>query len=479
MITVRLTFPAGRYHATPWGRNVNEGVAEWPPAPYRLLRGLYDTWQRKCSALPAATVESVLKGLARVPPSYKVPPAVTAHTRSYLSANGKDPADKNLVFDSFLVIERSQPCYLMWPGVELSAEGEKALEALLESLHYLGRSESWVQAELWKGEAATEGLYSCEPGVRNGQTELATVACVEPAEDFVGSRDSGAWIDALTISTATILKRKLSQPPVLRKVRYSLSEGAVMTDIVMRPITRKAPQVGGVLLGLDAKVLPLVTTTLEVAEQIRTRLMGSHSKIAGGPQYVSAVFSGKEPDGSKRTDHGHAYILPLASRDPLREGRIDRVLIATRKGFFSQTELDAFRRVTELWQADNRGTVKCVVTWEGRIEQFGERTQVVESLTPFVPPRHRHKKQSVEAFLEAELRRELLNHGLGVELVDVHTSGPMPGRFAAVEYRRNREGDPVRPGYAVRLRFDREVAVPFSLGYGAHFGLGQFGRVRK
>ena len=176
---------------------------------------------------------------------------------------------------------------------------------------------------------------------------------------------------------------------------------------------------------------------------------------------------------------GHAYILPLASRDSEREGRIDRVLIATRKGFFDPKELDAFRRVTELWQADNRGGVRCVVTWEGGIEQFGERTKVVESLTPFVPPRHRHKKQSLEAFLEAELRRELLNHRVGVELIEVHTSGPMPGRFAAVEYRRNRKGDPVRPGYAVKLRFDREVAVPFSLGYGAHFGLGQFGEPKE
>ena len=479
MITVRLTFPAGRYHATPWGRNVNEGVAEWPPAPYRLLRALYDTWQRKCSALPAATVEGVLKGLARVPPSYKLPPAVAAHTRSYLSANGKDPAEKNLVFDSFLVIERSRPCYLMWPAVELSAEEENALGALLTGLNYLGRSESWVHADLWKGVVGTDGLYSCEPGVGSGQTDLATVACVEPAEEFVGGTDGGAWIDALTISTATIVKRRLSQPPALRRVRYSLGEGAVVTDVVTKPIARKAPRVGAVVLGLDAKVLPLVTTTLEVAEQIRTRLMGAHSKLAGGPEYVSAVFSGKGKDGSRRMDHGHAYILPLASRDSLREGRIDRVLVAVRRGFFNADELDAFRRVTELWQADNRGSVRCVVTWEGAIEQFGERTELVGSLTPFVPPRHRHKNQSVEAFLEAELRRELLNHGVGAELIEVQTSGPMPGRFAAVEYRRNRKGDPVRPGYGVKLRFDREVAVPFSLGYGAHFGLGQFGRVRE
>ena len=54
MTTIRLTFPAARYHATPWGRHVNEGVPEWPPSPYRLLRALYDVWQRKCFHLPAS-----------------------------------------------------------------------------------------------------------------------------------------------------------------------------------------------------------------------------------------------------------------------------------------------------------------------------------------------------------------------------------------------------------------------------------------
>ena len=237
-----IDFPCGAISRDALGDGMlMRGFRNGRLSPYRLLRGLYDTWQRKCSALPAATVEGVLKGLARVPPSYRVPAAVAAHTRSYLSANAKDPAEKNLVFDSFLVIERSQPCYMIWPGVELSVAEEKALETLLESLNYLGRSESWVQAELWKGEAATERLYSCEPGVRNGQTELTMVACVEPAEDFVDGRDSGTWLDALTISTTAILKRKLSQPPVLRKVRYSLSDEAVATDVVYAACQKEGP----------------------------------------------------------------------------------------------------------------------------------------------------------------------------------------------------------------------------------------------
>ena len=47
MLVIELTFPSGRYHATAWGHHVNEGVPEWPPSPYRLVRALYDVWKRK------------------------------------------------------------------------------------------------------------------------------------------------------------------------------------------------------------------------------------------------------------------------------------------------------------------------------------------------------------------------------------------------------------------------------------------------
>ena len=50
----------------------------------------------------------------------------------------------------------------------------------------------------------------------------------------------------------------------------------------------------------------------------------------------------------------------------------------------------------------------------------------------------------------------------------------LPGLFHEIEYRRNRKDDPVRPGYALRLIFDRDVPAPFAIGYGSHFGLGQF-----
>ena len=52
MLDLEFFFPAGRYHSTPWGRNINEGVPEWPPSPYRLARALIDVWKRKLPDLP-------------------------------------------------------------------------------------------------------------------------------------------------------------------------------------------------------------------------------------------------------------------------------------------------------------------------------------------------------------------------------------------------------------------------------------------
>src|SRR5437588_750467 len=146
MLAIELRFPAGRYHATPWGRHVNEGVAEWPPSPYRLLRALYDVWQRKCFDVPTADVQEVLESLAARIPRFQLPRAAATHTRSYLSSNAQDPTDKNFVFDSFLVFDRADACYISWADLDLAPRACATLARLLSHLNYLGRSESWVEA---------------------------------------------------------------------------------------------------------------------------------------------------------------------------------------------------------------------------------------------------------------------------------------------------------------------------------------------
>jgi CRISPR-associated protein Csb2 len=271
-----------------------------------------------------------------------------------------------------------------------------------------------------------------------------------------------------------MLKEKASSPPLLKQVRYVLPQGAVETDPPPWQ-RRKEPEVDAVVLGLDAKVLPLVTTTIEVAEQIRVRLMGAHKKRMGGDEAkVSELFSGKDASGEKRLDHGHVYILPIGNKD----GGIDKILIRSPLRTFKQAEMDAVAGVQELWQRGDRGTIYCAVTWQGLMKDcrcpVRRMDTTVESATPFVPPRHWRKGRDFEKFLVDEVRRECRNHRIAEPEVVEQADQMWGGIFHEVEYRRNRKKDPVRPGYALQLKFATPVAAPFAIGYGAHFGLGQF-----
>ena len=75
MITLAFRFFGGRYHATPWGHHVNEGLVEWPPSPWRLLRALLSCGYTRLGwngAVPEEVV-ALLHKLVAVLPSYTLP----------------------------------------------------------------------------------------------------------------------------------------------------------------------------------------------------------------------------------------------------------------------------------------------------------------------------------------------------------------------------------------------------------------------
>src|SRR3990172_10069521 len=100
MITIELAFPAGRWHATPWGRQVNEGAVEWPPSPWRLLRALLAVWHNKCPDVPEDQMRGLIAALTP-PPSYHLPPASQGHTRHYMPGANDS---KTKVFDTFVTL---------------------------------------------------------------------------------------------------------------------------------------------------------------------------------------------------------------------------------------------------------------------------------------------------------------------------------------------------------------------------------------
>ena len=465
MTTIELRFPAHRFHGTAWGRHVNEGVPEWPPSPYRLLRALYDVWKRKYPSLPEAEIEELLAALAAEAPRFRLPCGTAAHTRSYLSNNSLNPSDKSLIFDAFVAVAPGASCYVSWPSTTLQPEQRRLLNQLLGALNYLGRSESWIEA----GLTPEEGCGTvCEPlSAASGDGEAIQVACAIPKQEHHEHR---RWLDALAYRTSDLLRERRSSPPALRMVRYLRPAGALPTRLPPKPGGHTSG-IQAVMLALDAPVLPLVTATVAVAERVRIKLMGIHKRIMGDPEKVSPCFSGKDPAGKPLEGHRHAFILPQGND----RGRIDQILIFAARSF-DDKEIRTILRLRELDGATSDHPIRVAATWRGAADdaKMRPRFDAVLSSTPFVASRHwRRGRGTAEDFLKEEVRRECRNHGLRDPL-SVDFLEKAPGLFEWIEYRRNRKLDPVRPGYGFRLQFAEPVATPFSLGYGCHFGLGQF-----
>jgi CRISPR-associated protein Csb2 len=489
MVIIELRFPGGRFHATPWGRHVNEGVPEWPPSPFRLVRALYDTWRRKASEVPADQIEALLGLLASTAPDFALPRAGASHTRSYLRQGSENETDKSLVFDPFVVVMPSDAIRVGWPALVLSEPQEKLLEILVTRLSYFGRTESLVDARLGNDSMTT--FWNCRPVDRGGpvasglvdRQEIVQVACVAAPGTHMrieikrgkGMKKPLEWFEALTWGSAEMLDQGLSDPPALRRVSYRRSRDALELPPVPRARGEER-RVDSVLLALHGEVLPLVADTVVVAERLRACVMGASRRIGGGdPARVSSFLSGRDATGAPLREHRHAYYLPF-DRDG--DGRIDHVLVRCSGGLDREDQL-AFEGVRTLWQSKGKPVVQVVSVASGIVTDLLETGRVWTSATPFVAPRH-HKPKRGEfgAWLENELRRSLTQHGLPlpvhVEPVTSLEIAATKRRLRWGEFVRCRKEDSPRRGFGFRILFAEDVSGPFAVGYGSHFGLGQF-----
>ncbi|MGH7504588.1 MAG: type I-G CRISPR-associated protein Csb2, partial [Longimicrobiales bacterium] len=148
MTTFALRFPASRYHATPWGRHVNEGEVEWPPSPWRLIRALLATGFTRLGWTDVpAEARSLVDVLASALPSYRLPHGTLAHTRHYMPIITGRKQTTTKVIDAFIRLDRTADLLIHYP-IELSESETRLLEALVGGLGYLGRAESWVDGRL-------------------------------------------------------------------------------------------------------------------------------------------------------------------------------------------------------------------------------------------------------------------------------------------------------------------------------------------
>lgn len=232
-------------------------------------------------------------------------------------------------------------------------------------------------------------------------------------------------------------------------------------------------------------VLPLIQETLPIGELARRCLQGIYGRQNQGDS--SLAFSGKSHSGRPLLDHKHAMFL---AADEDGDGKLDHLTVFARGGF-TEADLRACRALRELRQPGGKPDLGVVMTGWGAeenfrgIELFGP-ARLWRSATPFVPVRYPKRRggrwvDTQEDQVKLELQRR--------NLPDFILARPLPncelrdgGWLDWMEFRRDRRtggGRQARvPACGFEIAFTAEVCGPIALGYGCHFGRGQFRAVK-
>lgn len=485
MTAVALRFLAGRFHATPWGHHVNEGVPEWPPSPWRLLRALVATAKRTMPELPDERLAELMWRLA-APPHVMLPPACPGMSRHWMPWFKKGPRDRTLVFDSFLALDPRAEVVFFWPGQILSEAERDLLSAILAGLTYFGRAESWAEARLVEDPDAP----NCVPVAsdRSIPADAELVEVLAPADTDTPME----LLRALLVDTGAMRSSNRLVPAGSRWVTYARPFGAVWTDPVPRPLPAAAPPVHLIRFALSGKPLPPLTDALRVGELARRAVLKVVSQTTG--ETPSPVLTGHDLPAD--VQHQHAHFLP---EDRDADGRIDHLSIwipagldlaearAVLRGmrlFRNWHEQELELLLEGYWSAGelgaNPGVVGCSAVWESEtpyvLTRFPKRTRTgVPKLTELGEQRDGPEDQVRREWALRRAADPSLPELVRVERVPYLERGSRTLRW--IQFRRWREtggGPATGMAFGLRLYFAAPVRGPLALGYACHYGLGQF-----
>ena len=429
MFALAFRFPAGRYHATPWGRNVNEADVAWPPEPWRLLRTLIAAYWRKGDRArwPESDLASLIDALAGSLPEYSLPAgAIHTHTRHYMPTGGLDKGrpKTTLIFDAFVRLPSGSTLVAAWPEVTLEPEPFALASELAHAIGYLGRAESWTEC---KALAAWDGLVNCRPGdgsldgepvrllaphtpdaysverqriMDDMKHQILAAAARPPTQRAIEKqldkklRSKGRQahtlperlVDALSLDTADYQDRGWSRPPAGREVVYArapeAAPGVVARTARRRRVARTGrdkPTVARFLLA--GRPLPRIEDAVRIGELMRRAALAQfgwrrHQTEDRRIPLAPWEISGRDADGKPLRDpaHRHAFWLP---EDADGDGRIDHVSVYVADGMTREVRA-GLDRITRLWLAPKQrseevdaepGSVK---EWRLALEGFGQ-----------------------------------------------------------------------------------------------------------
>ncbi|UED86310.1 type I-G CRISPR-associated protein Csb2 [Streptomyces profundus] len=476
MITLAFPFPNRRYHATPWGRYLNEGAVELPPSPWRILRTLYAAWKTRHPELDTDTIHPLLHQLA-APPVYHLPPYQLAHTRHYHpdTHHRADNHSTDKAIDAFALLGADATLYLTWHTAAPTPAQHKALNLLCHAIPYLGRSESITEARLHDGPPPTDTHTPSELQLWNDNSETSpateTIQLLAPA----GPLD----LTALTQRPIDIRAGKHRYPPNTRLLPYTLPLPDPTPHRHSRATARTRPDITAVRLTLADRARPPLTQALTLTDALRAACIKQLTTTHPDRLQRASVLAGKNADQTPMQGHRHTHFLPHTTNGH----HIDEIILWAPAGLTDE-ELHAIHETARTRTIGVPHDIPGPHNLHLRVTAYGPAKDVLPAhwttpatrwttITPFIPPRHRKKNQELHTYLTAEITRELGHRNLPTPTDITITPGPWSRH---TRHRRSKKETlaSARPAYGLQLTFPHDIPGPLTLGRHSHFGLGTF-----
>ena len=439
MITIRLTFPWGRYYAHPWGINptrLREG--EWPPSPWRLLRALVSAWfKAHPGQVPNPDCTALVEALGRELPQIGMGKISFGHTvhwqPNYGAASSEEKVEasyKNTRHENHFVAVAGAVLF-RWEQVELQPATRQLLESLLAELSYFGRAESLCHAELGSDEPLLSDVGWCLPSFSSDGVNAARKISASCRDVFCPNPETFQITD-LWSRRADIENNDPNNAPQhlvdallsadmkaegAAWVSYQMPAGwpekwVVRTPRTSKPANKPAPSEGPkvahyLCFSLQCRVPLLPKFIVPLSEEFRHEASRHLRNVHGKEAPSFALFGHPEHrPADAKGDHQHAFYLPMSARNAA-EGFLSELHVWCPYGF-TQAEIEILLRINRLDWGGGKYPVRPVLSAlskeppsDAPFSTGKTVSRLWRSASPFVPPRYFYRNTGSKLTLKA------------------------------------------------------------------------------